>query len=79
MLQPSFHYLNHENGKTVTSYFSQTYFNAVGAKTLFCEVIVPTEEINVTVSAKPIPFAEIKKRVIVGVSIKEILTRKYGV
>lgn len=72
-LTPKFSYINHESGKVTTSYFSETYFENVGAKTIFCEVIGYKEENNSPKPTKRIKFSEIGRYVKSVVSINQFM------
>ncbi|CAB4165224.1 hypothetical protein UFOVP916_2 [uncultured Caudovirales phage] len=72
-LEPKFHYINHENGKVATSYFSETYFNAMIEKRLLCEVIVPLDENKLLVKAKRVPFKDLWQYISPNISIKDFL------
>jgi len=73
MLDPQFHYLNHENGKTVTSFFTEAYFNAVVTKRLLCEVIYHPVENKAVAERKQVKFAELGRYLKPVITIKQFL------
>jgi len=73
MLDPKFHYLNHENGNVQESYFTEAYFNAVVVKRLLCEVIVVKEKIIAPRQRKVVNFAELGRYLKPVITIKQFL------
>jgi len=73
MLDPQFHYLNHENGKTVTSFFTEAYFNAVVTKRLLCEVIYHPVENKAVAERKQVPFGRLSEYLPKPITIKQFI------
>ena len=73
MLEPKFHYINHENGKVQESFFSEDYLEPPIAERMMMDVIVPETETKVIREIKQVPYSEIGKYYKVKYSIKQIL------
>ena len=73
MLQPNFHYIDHETGKVKPAYFSETYLSPPIAERMMMEVVIPTVENKAVVERKQVLFGRLSEYLPKPITIKQFL------